>query len=36
MVDTEKMVKVEIWWDCLSDKEKINVYDFMKKNGKQY
>lgn len=32
MVDKVKLVKVEIWWELLSDEEKINVYDFIKEN----
>jgi len=30
MVDTIKLVKVEIWWDLLSDEEKIEVYNLVK------
>lgn len=32
MVDTAKLVKAEIWWDLLSDEEKVNVYNFIKEN----
>lgn len=27
IMDMMKLIKAEIWWDCLSNEEKLHIYD---------
>ena len=33
-MDLLKLVKVDIWWDGLTDEEKMNIYDICQINNK--
>ena len=34
-VQLVKLTKAKIWWESLSDEEKVDVYELVKKNSKE-